>query len=210
VFEVGGQQKKWKSILRRECKLEFSFKSHYKFKCQRLCKSLWLISINCHQSIALSYSSANQRFPNELTVKAARIYYISSEIIYRYNSTRWPVPDEMNILEVWTENGKYICFVMTNIFVLEWQIYLFDFWQILFLKLEERSCFFRISYSNEVVWLLLLYIKDFFWDIFRVSSLDTIVGELLDTGFTYSVVVSLSIVSIENCMMRMRMPQNTF
>ena len=32
-----------------------------------------------------------------------------------------------------------------------------------------------------------LYIKDFFWDIFRVSSLDTIVGELLDTGFTYLV-----------------------
>ena len=50
---------------------------------------------------------------------------------------------------------------MANIFVLKWQIYLFGFWQILFLKLE-RSCFFRISYSKEVVWLLLLYIKDFF------------------------------------------------
>ena len=185
-----------KSILRRECKLEFSFKSHYS-KCQRLCKNLWWISINYHQSIAFSYSSANQDFPNELTVKAARIYYISSEIIYRYNSTRWPVPDETNILEVWTENGKYICFLMTNIFVLKWQIYLFDFWQILFLKLEERSCFFRISYRKEVVLLLLLlYIKDFFWDIFRVSSLDTIVGELLDTGFTYLVLLSLSIVSL--------------
>ena len=32
----------------------------------------------------------------------------------------------------------------------------------------------------------------------------------MDTGFTYLVVVSLSIVSIENCMMRMRMPQKTF
>ena len=58
-------------------------------------------------------------------------------------------------------NGKYICFEMANIFVLKWQIYLFGFWQILFLKLG-RSCFFRISYSKEVVWLLLLYIKDFF------------------------------------------------
>jgi len=37
-------------------KLEFSFKSHFKFKCQRLCENLWWISINYHQSIALSYS----------------------------------------------------------------------------------------------------------------------------------------------------------
>ena len=61
------------------------------------------------------------------------------------------MPDETNILEVWTENGKYICFLMTNIFVLKWQIYLFDFWQILFVEaggeelllqniIQEGSC----------------------------------------------------------------------
>jgi len=44
---------------------------------------------------------------------------------------------------------------MTNIFV--WFLA-----NIIILKLEKRSCFFRISYRKEVVLLLLLYIKDFF------------------------------------------------
>ena len=130
------------------------------------------------------------------------IYYISSEIIYRYNSTRWPVPDEMNILEVWTENGKYICFVMTNIFVLEWQIYLFDFWQILFLKLEERSCFFRISYRKEVVVFVVVVVDDVYKRLF-LRYLQSFKFrycycrcELLDTGFTYLMLLSLSIVSL--------------
>ena len=201
-----------KSILRRECKLEFSFKSHYS-KCQRLCKNLWWISINYHQSIAFSYSSANQDFPNELTVKAARIYYISSEIIYRYNSTRWPVPDETNILEVWTENGKYICFLMTNIFVLKWQIYLFDFWQILFVEaggeelllqniIQEGSC---IVVVVVVVYkrLFLRYLQSF---KFRYYCRWTFGYRL----YVFSVAFFVYRLSIENCMMRMRMPQKTF
>lgn len=138
------------------------------------------------------------------------IYYISSEIIYRYNSTRWPVPDETNVLEVWTENGKYICFIVANIFVSKWQIYLFGFWQILFFEageeelllqniIQEGSCIVVVVVYKR---LFLRYLQSF---KFRYYCRWTFGYRL----YVFSV-VSLSIVSIENCMMRMRMPQKTF
>jgi len=76
------------------------------------------------------------------------------------------VPDETNILEVWTENGKYICFIMTNIFVLKWQIYLFDFWQILFVEAWRRGAASSEYHTGRkllfLLLLLMMYIKDFF------------------------------------------------
>lgn len=156
--------------------------------------------------------SANQPFPNELTVKAARIYYISSEIIYRYNSTRWPVPDETNILEVWTENGKYICFMMTNIFVLKWQIYLFDFWQILFVEAGEELLLQNIIQEGSciVVVVLVVYKRLFLRYLqsfqFRYYCRWTFGYRL----YVFSVAFFVYRLSIENCMMRMRMPQKTF
>ena len=88
---------------------------------------------------------------------------------------------------------KYICLKMANIFV-------WFFGKYYLLKLEERSCFFRISYRKEVVVfvvvvdvykrLFLRYLQSF---KFRYCYCKC---ELLDTGFTYLMLLSLSIVSL--------------
>ena len=68
------------------------------------------------------------------------------------------MPDETNILEVWTENGKYICFLMTNIFVLKWQIYLFDFWQILFVEAGEELLLQNIIQEGSCIVVVVLVV----------------------------------------------------